>query len=600
MQGPSSNAEHEYTRDELIQFGWEMGDLRLLMHAGQIRLITQIQDWLKIDQTNDVEHVAGSMPRVFAVAKAKRFGGTTAMLWLLAMLGVKHPGAVMRFTSALQKSIDEIIGAVVPQCFATAPESCTPKYFGKRGPKPAGLYFPEYGPMCGARIALAGLDQNPNALRGQANDFDVISEAAFVEKLDYTLRNVIYHQYQGRPHARAIVESSAPKDLDTDWELTYLPDCKQRGAYFSATIDDNPRLPQKEKEEFIAAAGGRGHPDCEREYYNVIAGDPALQLFPEFKELVHVLDSVRPAHAYCITAADPGTTHQFGLVFGYYDFDRATAVIQDSWAESNASTRKVACVIAAREFDLWGTWPPHEMRLIPQFTEGKHEGWHDLLAKDRCHHLADALYKMANTPLEQRPMHERFPGMWITREPERHFTFYDGKRFHPNPYVRVSDIDARYIRDVDAEFGLRFSQANKKDTLAARVNLVRNGLGGGGLEFSKGAGVVIDHCRAGKWNSARTKFAEHQVYSHFDAAAAATYFNRGVHDYLKTLRPHPPGHLLTGQQVMSRLPWRPQLPHEQELQRIRDALYRSGGAKDQSRIRSYRDERKSAHHRRNP
>jgi len=563
------------------------------MHAGQVRLVTQILSWLEVDQTNDVEHVAGSMPRVFAVAKAKRFGGTTAMLWLLAMLGVKHPGAVMRFTSALQKSIDEIIGAVVPQCFATAPESCTPKYFGKRGPKPAGLYFPEYGPMCGSRIALAGLDQNPNALRGQANDFDVISEAAFVDKLDYTLRNVIYHQYQGRPHARAIVESSAPKDLDTDWELIYLPDCKRRGAYFSATIDDNPRLPQKEKEEFIAAAGGRGHPDCEREYYNVIAGDPALQLFPEFKEGVHVLDVVRPAHAYCVTAADPGTTHQFGLVFGFYDFDRATGVVLDSWAESNASTRKVACVIAAREFDLWGTWPPHEMRLIPLYTEGKHEGWHDLLKGDRCHHLADALHKMANTPLEQRPMHERFPGMWITRKPEGYFAYYDGKRFHPNPYVRVSDIDARYIRDVDAEFGLKFSQANKKDSLAARVNLVRNGFGGGGLELAKGAGVVIDHCRAGKWNPARTKFAEHQVYSHFDAAAALTYFNRAVHDYLKTLRPHPPEHLAVGQEFMQRLPWKPKLPHELELERVRDSLYRTGSAREPGRVRSYRDDRKS-------
>lgn len=575
--------ELEFTRDELVQLGWEAGDLRLLMHAGQIRLRDQFHAWRRIDQTNDVEHIAGSMPRVFAVAKAKRFGGTTGLLWMLAELGVERPGAWMRFTSAFQRSIDEIIGAVVPQCFATAPDGCTPRYFGKRGPRPAGLYFPEQGPMAGARIALAGLDQNPNALRGQANDFDVISEAAFVGKLDYTLRNVIYHQYQGRPHARAVVESSAPKDLDTDWEIIYLPDAKRRRAFFSATIEDNPRLSRAEKDEFIAANGGRGHPDCEREYFNVIQGDPTLRVFPEFKES-HVVNAVRPHYAYAVTAADPGLTHQFGLVFGYYDFDRAVSVIQDSWGESNASTRKVAVIIAAREYDLWGRWPPYEMRLVPLFSEGKHEGWRELLAGDRCEKLAEKLHKMANTAPEQRPTHERFPGQWVTNQPEGHFCFFDGKRFNVNPRMRVSDIDARYIRDVDAEFGLRFSPANKKDSLEARTNLMRNSFGSGRLEILKSAGVVIDHCRAAKWNSQRTKFAEHPVHGHFDVAAAGLYFNRGIQD-LRNLRPHPPSHLLGGQNVITRLPWTPKAPHEVELDRIQEALY---GGRETRRVKSYR------------
>ena len=66
--------------EQLMHAMWEAGDLSLLMHDGQLRVRDMIHAWRMVDQTNDNERVAGSMPRVFCIAKSGRFGGTTVMV----------------------------------------------------------------------------------------------------------------------------------------------------------------------------------------------------------------------------------------------------------------------------------------------------------------------------------------------------------------------------------------------------------------------------------------------------------------------------------------------------------------------------------------
>lgn len=579
--------------EELYEAMFTFGDLSPLMHDGQVAMRNAIHAWSEIDQTKDTERIAGSMPRVFCVAKSGRFGGTTGVLWILYEKGIRFAQKYnrpmqLRFTSAWQKAIDEIIGAVTPQCFDLAPASCQPQYFGKRGPKPAGLYWPEQGPTLGLRIALAGLDVNPDATRGQASDGDVVSEAAFVDKLDYTLRSVLYRQYQGRPWARAIIESSAPRDLDTDWERIYVPDCQRRGAYFSATIEDNTRLTRAEKDEFISAAGGRGDPNCEREYFNVIAGNPDEQVIPEYDASKHVMEVARPTHAYALTSADPGMRHLFGLVHGYCDFDNQRLVVQASDALRNASTMRVAAITAAREFSLWGTWPPSLMSSVPRETAGKLLGWNDLLLRHELAPLADDLYEMAICPDQDRPDFERAPGLFIRQDVPGHFTYFDGTYHRPNPYVRKSDIDRAMVMDIGEQFGLEFTATSKDQLRTVMVALVRNWISSGRLIFLPGAGAVIDHVRAAKWatSGGRTKFAEHPVYGHFDVLAALVYLVRAA-ELVMNMRPYPPLGItrpMEGANVV-RPPWAPKEDWELELEHVQTQLLGHGTRSAPGRMR---------------
>lgn len=570
---------------------WETGDLRALMHAGQVKLYEHILEWIEVDQLEEV-HEVGSIPLIYAIEGGKRFGKTSLIMWLSHVLGVRHfkrygLPASMRLTSAFQKNIDEIVGSVMPQCFRTAPDSCSPVYHGKRGPLPAGLYWPADGPTGGMRLALSGLDKNPDALRGQANDYDFLSEAAFVENLDYAIRNVLIHQYQARPWARMLVETSAPKDLDTDWERIVLPDAKRRGAHAAVTIEDNDRLTRREKDYWIGMAGGLGHPDCRREYFNVIQGDQSLLAFPEFNADLHVRRFERPKYAYGFVNADPGQTHLFGLVWNEYDFEADRLLVLDSWAKSNAGSMEVAAVCAAREFVLWGRWPDERMRRIPLRHDGTHSGWYDLLRGDKYEKLSPELHRMAKTPMRERPTTERRPGEWITKHPPGLITpYYDKQGFHANPAARVSDVDRQLIRDMDEHFGIEFL-ATSKEELTTMLRNVRNWLAEGRVWFAPDAGPVIDHVRAAKRDK-RGKLAEHAVYGHFDCAAALTYGVRKVEQYTNS-RPLPPSHLLqewpAGAEVIGRLPWQPKTDSEIALERARAAAH---GLYERGRLKMFR------------
>lgn len=481
--------EHLSTADLLAAF-WERGDLRVLMHDGQRRLRDQFHAWRAIDQLEQT-HDDGALPLVFAVEGGKRFGKTSCALWLAHELAVWFAATFgrpcsMRYTSAFQKTIDEIIGSVSPQCFDTAPASCEPQYHGKRGPLPAGFYWPTQGPTLGARLALAGLDMNKNALRGQGNDFDFISEAAFIDKLDYTVRNVLIHQYHQRHHARMMIETSAPEVLGTDWEMIILPDAKQRGAVFSATIEDNPRLSRREKDFWIAQAGGRGNANCEREYFNVIAASPEQQVIPEFSEPLHVADTPRPKHAIAMAAMDPGMRDLFAIVWGYWDAARAKLVIERDWAQRNASTAQVADIIKSTELELYG-----EQR--------------------------------ARMGLEQLG-----------------FCWWDGREFRANPMQRISDTEARLIGDLTVDYGIAVQNTLKDDKEAALYAL-RNAFRDGKIEINPRCSKLISHVRTARWNEHRTDYERTPQHGHYDLLDALVYLWRMVQP-IRNQDPFPPAY----------------------------------------------------------
>lgn len=573
MTAPSILDPKSLTTQELNDKLWESGSLEHVLHSGQVALLAKYRAWERIDQTHDTKPRAGSLPRMFAIEGGKRFGKTTAILGLMTENAIRRPGSKWRYTSAFSKTIAEIINDVQPALYDRAPKSVRPVYRGKKGPMGAGFYFPESGPAKGSVILLCGLDADPDALRGQACDGDAISEAAFISKLAYATRNILYHQYQGKPHARMILESSAPQKLDTEWELEFLPDARERGAHFCVTIEDNPRLSREEKDEFIAAAGGRGHPDCEREYFNVIAADPKQNVIPEFDASKHVRSSQRPDNAICMTAVDPGMRDLCGIVCGYWDFARAKGVIERSWAKKNASTIEVAAVISAIEYELWGTWPAPKMKLLPLHETEGHVGWFELLKGDRYEYLCETLYDLAHE--EQRPDWNGRRSTVRDAPPNGNYVYWDGERYRSNPKTRYSDIDPRLIGDMIERFDIHFLQTSKDDTLEARVNRVRDWFATSRIEIIPESGPLEAHVRAARWNDRRTEWERHKIYGHFDCLAALEIWTCNLNS-IRHLRPFPPTRVSadSGATVVDYLPWQTKnAATSQEVADINRALF---------------------------
>lgn len=223
---------------------------------------------------------------------ARRFGKTAKWIVGATQICLQRPGFIGTYATAFQKDIAEIIVPLTNILLADGPPSIRPKYQGTKQGSHEGLFFPN-----GSIIRLVGIDEHPDALRGRFSDFFIISEAGFVKGLEETVRSVILPQFQRRPHAFLALESSAPKQPGHDFLRTFVPDAKVRRAYCERTIDDNKAITDKDKAKFVRQSGGRGHPVCEREYYNIIKLDTESAVIPDFDPLQHIVQVVRPDYA---------------------------------------------------------------------------------------------------------------------------------------------------------------------------------------------------------------------------------------------------------------------------------------------------------------
>jgi hypothetical protein len=454
---------------------------------------------------------------------ARRFGKTAKWIIGATQICLKNPGYIGTYATAFQKDIAEIIVPLCNLLLSDGPDSHRPKYQGTKQGSHEGLFFPN-----GSIIRLVGIDEHPDALRGRFSDFFVISEAAYVKGLEETVRSVILPQFQRRPHAFLALESSAPRQPGHDFMRVFVPDAKIRGAFVERTIEANRAISDKDRAKYIRQSGGRGHPTCEREYFNIIKLDGEQAVVPEFDRARHVVSRATlgppPEHFRAYVGADPGSRDLFGLVFGYWDFLNARLVIQRSWAARNAPTRRVAAVTAAYEYLLWGKQPHRKMSDLPASAGG----WRDLLAGvPELVELSDRLHAAANSD-------DRQPTKWSTAP--KNATYWDGQYFRPNPCYRTSDTDIRMIQDISIEYGILFSPAAKDDAEAQR-NALRDAIGAGRVVFLEDAGPVIDHVQNAEWNEKRTDYERHPVYGHYDCLAALIYMYRIVS---RNANPMPP------------------------------------------------------------
>lgn len=551
---------------------WRSGSRRWLMQPHQLRVYDAFKEWNAYRQTPEyadfVERVGAKYDDVFMNLAGRRVGKTSETILTLdehanlIVMSALVRIAVLTYFTAYQKDIGEIIVPLYEQLTEDCPREIRAEYRGRRGPIPMGLFYPN-----GSYIKLVGVDKNPNGLRGRFSDGMAGSEAAFMKTdslgrgLRYAVKSILLPQFQRRPWAFLILETSQAEDPEHDTVIEFRPDCEARGAFVERTLDDNTSLDPREKAKAIRQSGGRGDPDCEREFFNKLHRDETLYVVPEFNEELHaVLPAPLPRHAFALVSSDPGTADMHAYVAGFYDFARAKGVVQWSWAKRNASTRECACVLAWAEWRLWGRWPDHKMATIPIRETGGHLGWVELLkslvtgapesaerAASKAAIEADAveLHRMASVPMHDEP---RPPDRWRRFVPPEHFGFWDGHAYAQNPLSRVSDVDLRFIGDMWTDFGSNFSPT-AKDDVRAQISAVRNAFGANEIEIWKSAGPVISHVKNAVKAESRNPRAQgrgwqkHPVYGHYDCLAALIYWWRNVE---RVRNPNPPAAALAG------------------------------------------------------
>lgn len=499
----------ETTERQLLSYRhamWRLGRLAWKLDPHQLRVYEKYRAWetetvalltamQKAANANGDKKQALQlgMLRCFVLDIGRRWGKTFLVCLIRIEDCLRRPKQRITYATAFEKDIVEIIQPMIHDIIEDAPEDVRPVFSKGK------WYFKNR-----SILRLVGVDKNPKGLRGQASDGFNFTEAGYIKNLGRTIGNVVYAQFQRRPHALLILESNAPEDPDHDFDLKFVPDAKRRNAYVFQTIDDNEVISEEEKQEQIQAVAEATSPeDAQREFYGKRFRDPKRYVVPNFVDASpetgksrHVYELKRPNYAKAYTCGDPGTVDLFGLLWGYWHFEKAKLVIERDWAAANAPTFEVANIVRQYERELWGT----------------------------THRTPSHLRHKRDLDAPAQDIHEvkRTNGGLVWKTPFTAFTYWDGREFASNPAGRFCDNDKRVHLDMMAEHELLFQGVDNKDP-EALSNRLRTALDRDQIVIHPRCVELRAHLQAARWNENRTAWERHPRYGHYDLVAVLMY-----------------------------------------------------------------------------
>jgi hypothetical protein len=496
---------------------WKIRDYQLADHEAFCTWDAERQTQEHLDEAA----AAGALYDNMWVDECGRRYGKTAQ-WLIRDVNaaIRRPGARGLIACAYQKNIGEIIVPLTKVLFRDAPPGYFPEYRGTHGADHECLIIPATESI----IKLVGVDVHPKAIRGQWLDFCHLSEAAFIRNLRELVTSDIMPMFQDRPWAWMALESSTALTRDCEFNTEFREDAKKRGTYRKHTIRDNTHLTEEQIAKEERRSGGKGTANCQRELYCEEAREEKLMVVPEFDVARHVKpanQNAMPAHAHCYVSMDPGEQDPLGIIWGFYDFQRAKLVIQRSFAKSNCRTGEAAQVIKETEAELWGT---------------KHRGMPENMRRDNAVR-AQPLLTIADAV--------RTAGGLVWEPPAAALTYWDhgANQFLPNPYKRVSDIDARMVGDLAVEHSVNFEKTAKDDQYA-QESALRHAFAMDWIEIWEPEGHLARQLESGMWqldtHGRRRDWMTTPSLGHLDCVAALIYLWRNLQ---REKNPAPPSRI---------------------------------------------------------
>lgn len=384
---------------------------------------------------------------------------------------LRNPNIIVKFLAPTRVQVNMIIKPIMRKILETCPSDIMPEYRAKDNI----YFFPN-----GSEIQLAGTDGgSAERIRGTDADLAIIDEAGSCTDLDYIVKDIILPATL-ITKGRIILASTPPEDTEHDF-IRFIEEAEAKGTLVIKTIDDNPRVGQKEKDELLAELGGKESDSAKRELYCQILKSTTKSVVPEFtkqKEAEIVKTWDMPNFYYPYVSMDVGFKDWTVVLFGYHDFLSNKLIIAKE------------LVYKTGELDL------------------QQLGW--------------KIYE-----IEQRLFVNKLTNEVI---PVKN---------------RVSDNDLIVIDTVlkTTNYLMRFTPV-KKDNKHAALNHLRALVKNEQIIIDPECKILIRHLSNVKWATATNKdtFARCPEGSHYDSVDALSYMIKSI-DF--NLNPYPKGHNLT-------------------------------------------------------
>lgn len=506
------------------------GDLSYKLPDHHVPMNDQFEEWNKVRQTRDYlnwcESVGAQHDNLWLLRAARRTRKSTwsitksyeqcVRLWNWRKIGARGMVAI-----PVAKKIAGVLVPLTEVIFADAPDGWFPEHCSSgHGEKGEHLWIPAVRGV----IRLVGIDDHPRALAGSFLDFFMGTELGFAAPGFYkTYCDVIQLQFQKRPWAWSIIESSEPEIIDHDFNVHFKPDAEIRKCFWSFTIRDNTTLTEDEIADEIRRSGGPESATTKRELFNIQEGDPETKVIRHFVEDVHVVDPADyplPTHAVAYEGYDPGTSDPLGYVAGYLDYMRQQFVIQFAFMKAAMSTGELVDeIVRPTELALWGT----ELEEVEKRD------------KKRDEDLPVLLQRIAGA--------EVMPNGKVWHAPPGALTYWDEATWtlKANPIARISDTHARFIIDLNRDYALAVRAAEKEPGSAEADLEYLDELFRRRHDDGRPYIVILDNghttqliqqCRSGRWRMRddvhKVDWARSKLLGHLDCIAALKYMIRDV------------------------------------------------------------------------
>ncbi len=305
-------------------------------------------DWkLDSNQLRAYEGFYASTAGTYVLECGRRVGKT----WLIACLcleaAIRNPGSRVCFGAQTGEAATNILQPIIAKLIADAPLDVRPEFV--RGE----WVFPVGGPAAGSKIVLFGLQNATEVEKGRGTEaiFLALDECGFSPILSYALNSVLSAQLM-TTKGRTVLSSSPAKS--PGHEFSDLADAAaNRGAYFTCTIHDNPRMTPEEIGAYLeerAASLGMSlaeyeqTSDHQREHLARRVIDDTLAYVPRFSKVRDsiVTEHKQPPFFDLYIAMDPGASDLTGILFGYFDYKTQQLVITHEELLARANTKTQA------------------------------------------------------------------------------------------------------------------------------------------------------------------------------------------------------------------------------------------------------------------
>lgn len=287
----------------------------------------------------------------YVLSCSRRFGKTSVLVLIAIEHALKGKNRHIRFAAPTAKELKKAIHPIIQIFLATCPKGLKPKFNSVDN----SYKFPN-----GSELHLAGVNNgHEDDLRGANAHLVIVDEAGSIDNLKYLVQSILIPQTL-TTDATTLMASTPALSADHDYKQYY--DEADFGDYLTELdVYQNSSLTEEKIHQIAEDNGGVESTTFQREYLCKWVTDASLDIIPEwrpdYEKKIERDDLYGFYHKY--TCMDIGVKDLTAILYGYYDFRKATLIIEAETTMNGyeMTTQKIYDAIVEKEAELWGQKP---------------------------------------------------------------------------------------------------------------------------------------------------------------------------------------------------------------------------------------------------